>query len=219
MKELTLRVGRFKGIKQEEADRLIKEAVALIRARVSFGAAASCNVDEVSEVVPPWVEGFQQPFPIACHWAMTALGAQIDRAGLGGEAVAYFFESGDQHAGIANRFMGRTLDCPELKAAYRHSSHTFIDKDKAWALQAADILAWEWAKFVDETMLQGKRPMRRSLATLVSTNAKADPRFRGHHLTGEKLKTFGDQLSRMALLEIAERIPIGPHPSRSSSSV
>lgn len=100
--------------------------------------------------------------------------------------------------------MGRTDDCPELKEAYRHTSHTFIESDKAWALQAADVLAWEWTKFMDETVTSRKRKMRKSLEALLGVNNKPDPRYKGLHLTGETLKWFVDNVSANATQQLHE---------------
>ena len=47
------------------------------------------------------------------------------------------------------------------------------------------MLAWEWAKFRDETLEQQRRPIRKSLRSLFASNPK---RYSGSHVTGEPLE-------------------------------
>lgn len=187
MKELAHSQGRFSGITNIQAGELQKQAVKVIKARVSFGVVISCNLNEIHEILPTWIDGFQHAYPVCCNVAMTGLGMKLDESGRNDE-VAYFFESGDDFSAAAHRFMSRTDDTPVLKKSYHHSSHTFISKEKALALQAADMLAWEWAKYMDETRETRVRPMRKSLAALMGTNGEFDQRYKGTHLTGEPLR-------------------------------
>lgn len=78
--------------------------------------------------------------------------------------VAYFFEAGHDYEGEARRFLANAAqNGGALKDYYRHRSDTFAPKTNALPLQAADMLAWEWAKCQDETIEQRIRPVRRSL--------------------------------------------------------
>ena len=101
--------------------------------------------------------------------------------------------------------MDRVNGTPELKESYQHASHRFIRKRAALALQAADFLAWEWAKFRDQTLEQRVRPMRRSLIALLGP----DGQFKGHqytgnHITGLALKRFCGQVHQLGLMQLEE---------------
>lgn len=205
MKELAHCRGRFSGISHLEAGELQKRAVRVIKDRASFGVVVSCNLKEIGELLPSWIDGFQHAYPVCCNVAMTALGVKLDLCGISDD-VAYFFEDGDQFSGVAHRFMSRTDDVPELKLSYHHVSHTFISKDKAQPLQAADMLAWEWTKYMDETSAQRKRPMRKSLAALMSLNGDFDSRYEGVHLTGQQLHRFMAEVSRLGLKQVADDV-------------
>ena len=190
MKELVHREGRFRGIERAEADRLIREAVAILRKRAWYGAAVSCNLHEMHALLPRWVHGFEHAYPVCCHMAMGALATAISESGED-HRVAYVFESGDAYSGCAHDFMKNTDGSPELKESYRHYSHNFVDKKDALGLQAADVLAWEWAKYVDETVYQRVRPMRLSLAHLMTKSGTFDPTiYKVAHLHGDALKKF-----------------------------
>jgi hypothetical protein len=204
MKELAHRVGRFKGIEKAESDRLIKAAIKIITSRISFGVAVSCELPEIDVLLPKWMQGFEHAYPVCCHLAMTVLGHQVIESGHDDE-IAYFFETGDQYSGAAHRFMARTDDVLELKQSFRHRSHTFVDKGDALPLQAADVLAWEWTKYRDETVNRRIRKMRRSLAALLSVNREYDSiRYRVAHLTGEPLRSYAAKVTALGLLQVEE---------------
>jgi hypothetical protein len=68
------------------------------------------------------------------HWATTA---NYDGR------IAYFFESGHQHAREANQYMNMIAEHgPEAIDFMYYYAHAFLDKRNALPLQAADMLAW-----------------------------------------------------------------------------
>jgi hypothetical protein len=125
MVELLARQNRFKGSSETERDRLLREAVKIIKQRISFGVAVSCNVGRGMRITPTWIRG-----------------------------------------------MG-----------------------------AADMLAWEWAKFEDETLALGLRPMRKSLHALVDSSLK---QYCGMHITGPVLVNFMYKVTKLGLLQRRE---------------
>ena len=210
MKELAHRTGRFGGIDDIEQRRLIKEAVAILQKRACYGLVVSCWKHEVHAVLPRWVKGFEGAYPLCSHMAMTMLGARIRRSGADDRA-AYVFESGDEYSGSAHEFMNRAEKSPEVMESYRHYSHSFVQKKDALALQAADLLAWECAKFLEETLAQRIRPMRLSLAHLLADKRTGDldSRFSFAHLTGEPLRKFANHVRRLATEQQDEKAARG----------
>jgi hypothetical protein len=204
MTDLANKRGAFEGISEKEASRLVRGAIAIIKRRAAYGAVISCELPEIDRLLPKWIIGFQHAYPVCCHLAMTAMGNFI--ADKRGDSISYFFESGDLYSGVAHWFMGRTEDVPELKESYRHYSHTFIGKDDALALQAADVLAWEWTKFRDETLNRRVRKMRKSLIVLMADD-KGDfneKQYTGIHATGDPLRKFCRQVHELGLLQREE---------------
>lgn len=96
---------------------------------------------------------------------MVAVGHFLKSIGSADRAT-YIFEAGHPNEGVARDFIRRVIQNPDVKESYRHSGDAFLPKADAVPLQAADMLAWEWAKFRDETLEQGIRPIRKSLRAL-----------------------------------------------------
>ena len=181
----------------------MKGAVKIINKRMSYGVVISCALQEIHALLPKWIKGFEHAYPVCCHLAMGRLGMLLTDNGRR-DGIAYFFESG-----ISTRVQLATSwdalgTSPELKESYQHASHRFVRKDEAVALQAADFLAWEWAKYMDESVMQKKRKMRLSLMALMSKNGNVDERYAGIHATGQPLVKFCKQTRALGLLQREE---------------
>ena len=208
MTDLANRRKAFKGISDSEAERLIHAAVAIINRRAIYGVAVSCHVDEMISLLPTWIDGFQGAYPVCCHAAMMTLGNLIRATGPI-ERVHYFFESGHDLQAAAHHFMGRVSDVQILKESYLHGSDSFVPKEEMPQLQTADILAWEWAKYWDETVIEGKRLMRKSLVAMLTHGSKNPANFNAErvkfvHLTGLPLRRFAKQVADLGLSQIRE---------------
>lgn len=208
MTDLASGQARFKGISRSEADRLAKEAVSIIKRRATYGVAVACHLDEIMPLLPKWLDGFQGAYPVCCHFAMMTLGDLIRSTGPV-QRVAYVFESGHKLQGVAERFMSRSVHVPSLVESYLHQSHAFLSKGEAPLLQTADVFAWEWAKYWDETVTEGKRLMRRSLAEILTHGAKNPADFNSEHmkftcLTGAPLRRFAAQVTELGLQQMKE---------------
>jgi hypothetical protein len=200
MRDLAQRTRSFKGIDAEEQKRLICEAVKIINRRMTGGFAVSCNIHEIRELSPRWIRGFGHAYSICCHLAMTAVGRYLDKI-KSADSVTYVFESGHKNESEARDFIHNAVRCPEALASYRHSGDAFLPKADAVPLQAADMLAWEWAKFRDETLERRIRPPRRSLQALMDNRLD---RYEGTHVTGEPLRKFMAEVRALGLLQLEE---------------
>jgi hypothetical protein len=60
--------------------------------------------------------------------------------------ISYFFEAGFEDHAKANNLMNKIFSDPYLKDEYRYRSHAFVEKEKSFPSQAADILAWQKCK-------------------------------------------------------------------------
>jgi hypothetical protein len=200
MVDLAAARGEFKGTPRKELDQLLKEAVKIINKRISFGVSISCNVAEVQQLSPRWIQGFGHAYPICCHFAMFALGNAIGDAGLRDD-VAYTFEAGHLYEPEARAFMMNVAKGGPFKESYRYRSDSFLSKSDAIPLQAADMLAWEWTKCQDETLEKRIRPIRQSLYALF----KSDPRrYTVRHFTGPKLAEYFGIARNLGLLQLQE---------------
>jgi len=200
MRDLTQRTRSFRGIGREEQQRLIVEAVRIIKKRMTAGFAVSCNAKEVQQIGPKWIKGFGHAYPLCCHLSMTAVGKFLRGSGSA-DRVTYVFESGHPREAEAKAFMRHVILNPDVKESYRHSGDAFLPKSDAVPLQAADLLAWEWAKFRDETLEQHVRPIRKSLLALFQNDPK---RYAMAHVTGAPLKKFMGRIHELGLLQLDE---------------
>jgi hypothetical protein len=214
MRDLTHRSRAFKGISAEEQHRLIVEAVKIVNRRITAGFAVSCNIREVELLSPKWIRGFRHAYALCCHLSMVAVGTFLAKTG-NEERVNYVFESGHPHEAEARDFMRHVVQNPDVKESYRHSGDAFLSKADAVPLQAADMLAWEWAKFRDETLEQQRRPIRKSLLSLFASNLKL---YSGAHVTGEPLAKFMLKIRELGLIQIREEEEAKARPVRASTT-
>lgn len=203
MTDLHNRYNAFEGISDQEAARLIIEAVKIINRRISYGVVISCHVAELDPLLVKSFRGFEGAYPVCCSLVMQRLGLFVSEAGT--QQIAYFFENGDEYEAAAHDFLKSLVSTPGFKASYRHASHTFISKDDALALQSADILAWEWARFMD-AKVTNKMPMRKSLIALLTKNGQFNGKqYVGTHVTGEPLRKWAANTEKIMFQQIDEQ--------------
>jgi hypothetical protein len=173
MKDLVSRTKGFEGISDPDRVRLVKEAVSIVKRRFSYGVAVTVNIDEYRRLAPRFIRGLRNPYPFLCHLAMTAM---VKRAGDydDPDPITYVFEAGHADQGEAELMVGQMNSSPELRKHYQYHGHAFLPKPDAVPLQAADLLAWEAAKFqhesVDATL--NPRPIRLSLLSLFEPDTR-----------------------------------------------
>jgi hypothetical protein len=202
MKELVHRVGAFKGIEPEERDRLVKGAVRIIRNHALAGVVTSCWVQEVEAHSPDFIRGFSNAYSILCHMALSTVGYWARLNAYANAPIAFFIENGQEHRAEADDLISLAIrHDSELRRAYQYRSHTFADRKDVIALQAADVLAWEWTKFVSETAVVKKRPMRRSFGHLV--HGRLD-KYRFQHFSGEKFIKYLGQVRKLGLSQLRD---------------
>jgi hypothetical protein len=182
--------GEFKEFTPGRRDAMLRRAVEIVNERFAIGVAASCSRQEFEQVAPPDLPYHRHPYPMLCYLCTLQVGVLLDAHHLRGE-VEYFFEAGNEHQAAAEGMMDYVIRDPEVKLICRHQSHAFIDKECATPLQAADLLAWEWAKFHEETVTKSVREIRKSLVALVD---RKSPRYRFMHPTGERLGRYLQEL-------------------------
>jgi Protein of unknown function (DUF3800) len=113
--------------------------------------------------------------------------------------MAYFFEAGHQSATQSARIMDEMFSVPGNREIYRFSSYNFINKTDSYAIQAADLLAWQWYKD-KKNQLEG-RPRRKDFENLQYLH------YLGIHLDHEKILALLTQLPAYAEMGI-EAAPV-----------
>jgi hypothetical protein len=168
MTDLHNRKGAFDGIDDDEPDRLTTEAIKIINKRSLVGVAVGCDLREIVPLLPKRIDGFSHPYPFCCHMAMMQLG-QLVHTVRPGEKIAYIFECGDEYQAEAGRWISNALSMPMLRDLYAYASHAFVQKKDSSALEGADILAWEYSRYWELTVLKRKIKMRRSLIAILTS--------------------------------------------------
>ena len=200
MKDLVAKKKGFKGISDDDRNRLVKIAVDSVKFRFRYGVVVTVAVAEYDAQAPKWIRGFKKPYPFLCHMAMTAVAQIAKRHGDAGP-IAYVFEAGHAHQAEARDAVHQMSITPELRDAYLYHSDSFLPKADAVPLQAADLLAWESAKFKHETIDDGEREIRQSLLALFA----ADPqRYHVSFHTGEPLAQALKKYHDLGLEQIRE---------------
>jgi hypothetical protein len=85
--------------------------------------------------------------------------------------MAYFFEDGHASAGQAKLIMDDLFSYPEKCEVYRYAGYGFVPKQKSYAVQAADLLAWQWYK--DKKNQAEGRARRKDCASLLQLHHNA----------------------------------------------
>jgi hypothetical protein len=193
MADLVARRQGYKGISDSERDSLIKEAVRIVTKRFSYGVAVTVRITEYESQAAVLVRGLKGAYAFLCHMAMTSVPYLMRKHSDPGP-VTYIFEAGRAHMGEAEFIVNKMSTTIETRRHYLYSGHAFLPKADAVPLQAADLLAWESAKFKDES-IDGDRDIRKSLQTLFEADTK---RYHvsfceGQHLTRalNKYKAMG----------------------------
>lgn len=173
MTDLHNRRKEFAGIGDEEAYRLCRGAVEIINRRATLIAVASCDIGEVARLAPrssrPDAELLQEAlstsYSCCMHWLMHVMGSMLARDAS--QRMHYWFELGDEHQGIARRFLSE-LSSPmlePLRRSYAYGESAFVAARDARLFEAADLVAWEWGRHVDG--VRAGRCTRKSLAALM----------------------------------------------------
>ncbi len=157
----------FAGVPQQKRDDMLRSAVEIINAHIYTGIAVSFRQDEFESMAPAnWPRAFGSIYSVACQLTLQVFAQWAGQHDCD-EPVAYFFETGHRHQAEANALLDGVGGHPVLGPRFHYHSHSFVRKQDAFGLQAADILAWEWTKYYAETHDQRIRKTRESLKALI----------------------------------------------------
>ena len=189
---------------REQADERMRSMIPIIARHRSFAVAVSCNVSELAELAPTATDpgstvlhrGLTRAYALCTHMAMHALGKMV---GGPPNQISYHFEAGDLHQADSQRFI-RAVTAPTapqlIRDTYFYRSHMIEPKADSRLFEMADILAWEWAKYIETG--RGPEKMRGSLRALLDADDEghasavdfASNNVRALHLRGEGLERF-----------------------------
>ncbi len=158
--DMNNRVGDFEGLDPSISDQMYRKLIDAILKHFEFGVVLSLNPRDVT-VEWPGLDGFKTAYALCCTLVVSTISSHLDRLGIKSR-VAYIFEAGHRHHSEVERFMNSVALSSNR---YHYLSHSFEPKDSETLLQTADLLAWEWGKYISE--VSQKMSMRRSLEELL----------------------------------------------------
>lgn len=157
-------VDPFDKLTRQECIDVATKMIALIRGHSEYGFATSVKEQEYKSLVPMELQkAIGSPYTFCIRQCLGLVKNWAKRADFNGK-IAYFFESGHDKQGEADRILKEDFKAPVLVQNFHYAAHTFADKKGVLPLQAADLLAWQW-------FTQCKRPshlpMRKDLEALI----------------------------------------------------
>lgn len=118
----------------------------VLKAHAMLGLCVSIDMSLAKRVEEIQFPGYQHkfdPYTFCCYWILMRVAAEAQDLDLR-EDIAYLFEAGAKHQTQANRLMEYVFKNKRQAKRYRYAGHAFIPKAQVAAVQAADILAWQW---------------------------------------------------------------------------
>lgn len=149
----------FKGWRIEKRIEIQTALMEIIKARVEAGFVCAAPIerfDNQGGLGPPYVFCLDQ-----CLFSLNAILKAKHKEGSDWMMSCYY-EAGHKYSSRAlQRFEARRNDFPKIK------SLSVVDKTFSGMIQAADILVWQFAKFVKDTSMSA-RPPRKDFLSLMS---------------------------------------------------
>ena len=184
-----------------EHGRLVAAGVSLVREHVISGAIVSMWKQDVENHGPTWIRGFGHAYSVAGHMAMAGMGLWMERNGYRG-GISYVIEEGDEGWDQLSHLLTWVKD-PQVKRLYQWAGDSRAPKTVGSPFHAPDLLAWEWGKYWDETVLrvEKRRKMRRSFVALLVNHLD---RYHFQHLSGPPLLKFFNSVHALGVEQLED---------------
>lgn len=155
----------FDKMSKPRRDEMARCAIGIIKKYAVLGMANTVNEPEFNSIVPDGNQiGNARAYEF-CVWSCLMAVRQWMLNEGHKDKVAYFFEAGHVRQGAASNLMQVLFSIPELKDEYHANSFAFVEKQSAGAIQAADLLAWQF--FTDRKRELAAKPRRKDMASLL----------------------------------------------------
>ncbi len=183
-----------------EHDELVRTGVRLVREYAIAGTIVSCWKQDVENFGPTFIKGFGHAYSIAGHMAMAGMGRWVKRNNCRG-GIAYVIEAGDDGYDQLEHLLSYATKSPDVAGMYQWRGHSTAPKTANSPFHAPDLLAWEWGKFIIDTGVEQKRPMRKSLGHLLVNRVQA---YSFQHLHGDSLLRFFNAVREIGVEQLQE---------------
>ncbi len=166
---------------------LLRGACAAIADHMLFGVSAAFNKGELLSAAPNWEAKYGDVYAMACQIALQGSESWLDKHNRS-DSMAYVFERGHHLWHQADAMLSGMAAGYGPKKSYRYMSHTAMDKQEAYGLQAADMLAW-----ISTRLIVGwpkTHTMREFLPILHVLSLDDESKYSWFHIFGERISDF-----------------------------
>src|SRR5262249_36440756 len=134
--------GPFANLSKSERIELAARMIQIIKRDTLQGIAVTVNEREFNAhmLQHPLIG---RPYTFSAQILLAGVSSWIETNPLVTN-VAYFFEAGHRSQREADAIMTLMFRNPGAKERHRYSGHGFVEKERTPAVQAADLLAWQW---------------------------------------------------------------------------
>jgi hypothetical protein len=136
----------YRGWSVEDRAAYLKRAVEASRKHKFCGISVLFSQSDFEPLAPPlWRFQYCSMYSAACQMVLRATALWMDQHKTF-YPVGYAFESGHRFWDEADGILRGLGQYPESKREYRYRTHFALDKKDSCGLQAADMLAWIFAR-------------------------------------------------------------------------
>jgi hypothetical protein len=196
--------GEFKGWEQETKIEFIQQLIAVIHSVQIYGFHSAVALREFRSVFPR--ERADAPYFICFQ---SCVGEIAVGCGKEKEQVAFVFEEKKEVEFRAIRLYNHIIERVDWPGRKWLGSITFAGKKKVLPLQAADFLAYEGFKHLDNLVQKSGRPIRKTLDLLHS-----EERLYGKLWDRERLEELKREYIDADEKGLIRRVPIGKGEAR-----
>jgi len=177
--------GEFANLSRDQRIEVGKEVITLIKKHTFRGLAVSINEDEFTSLMPHH-PSIGSPYSFCAHVILAGVAHWLKQR-PDARKCAYFFEAGHSNETEADRIMKSMFKSEELLTIHRYTAHSFVRKEGNAAVQAADMLAWQYLKDT-KNKLEGRR-RRLDCYSLFEHHHEAQ------HISRERIETLANRFA------------------------
>ena len=140
--------------------------IGIIKRRVCHGFAITVNEADYVRIIGKRQSLYRDAYCKCLRLCVESMTHWGDRYQWSGK-VGFVFEAGHKSQSSADAMMKEIFDNPLLRERHRYLQHSFADKPQVPGIQAADLLAWQWA--TDFKRRLNNKSSRADLLSLLDT--------------------------------------------------
>jgi hypothetical protein len=159
-------VGQFQGKPKQECIEIETRLIGIIKRRAQIGIVVSVERGVYRRFATGELADGGGEYVLCLLWSLAGVAAWVAKHRVVGE-MSYFFEAGHCLQPRVEKAMAWMRNRPNFAMHCLYHSHNFIPKTGRTAIQAADLLAWQWHRDWVNTHGSKRRPRRADFQSLL----------------------------------------------------